>query len=274
MTEDQKPIEGKRIERFLKEGRGKGEKGEYKPWLTVHDVTSRGRSSRDNGWKTGRTHHLLSGLELLVFYCLCWALKILDIREQFPLLPLEETLAIAKDCGIKHPAHPITKEPVILTTDFLITLDQEGECIEETLTVKYVKDLQSTRVLEKFEIERRYWEARKIKWGIVTERETPEALAKNVERIYEARSLLAHTSLQREEIDDIAHVLTRLVTETPQALRHATSTCDRKLGFEPGTSLQVAYYLVATRQWQVDMFTPIDPAKPLTLLGLALVKLS
>ena len=274
MTADQEPIERKRMERFLKEGRGKGEKGEYKPWLTVRDVTSRGRSSRDNGWKTGRTHHLLSTLELLAFYCLCWPLKILDIREQFPLLPLEETLELAKDCGVKHPQHPITKEPVVLTTDFLITLDQKGGCIEEALTVKPVKDLQSTRVIEKFEIERRYWEARKVKWGIVTEREIPEVLAKNVERMYEAYSLLSYTSLRREEIDDIAHVLTRLVTETPQALRHATSTCDRKLGFEPGTSLQVAYYLLATRQWQVDMFTSIDPAKPLTLFGTSLEKLS
>lgn len=265
-------ITSTRIQRFLKEGRGKGEKGSYKPWLTVRDVPSRGTSSRDNGWKTGRTHHLLSGHELSTFYCLCWSRRITDIREQFPLLPLEETLALAKECGVKHPAHPVTKEPVVLTTDFLITLDREGGDSEEARTVKEAHDLSSQRVLEKLEIERRYWEVRNIAWGIITEREIPGVVAENVKNLYEARSLPSYTTLHQQELDDIAHVLTRLVTETQQPLRHATSACDHKLGFEPGTSLQVAYYLLATRQWLVDMFTTIDPAKPLTLLGVALGK--
>ena len=60
----------KKLEKRLKEGRGKGEKGDYKPWIYTHDFPSLGFSSRVKGLKTGRVHHLLSNLELNVFYML------------------------------------------------------------------------------------------------------------------------------------------------------------------------------------------------------------
>ena len=272
MARYRNPIDRTRIKQLLKEGRGQGEGKDYKPWLTVRDVPSRGRSAREKGWITERTHHVLSNHELHTLYCFCWSQIVRDIREQYPLLPVEETLALAEECGIKHPTHPTTKEPVVLTTDFLITAEREGKRIEEARTVKEVSALQSQRTLEKLEIEYRYWKARGIEWGIITEREIPLVVAKNVDLLYEAYFLPSHTSLSSEELSNIIHTLTGLVTETQQALRYATSACDRKLGFEPGTSLQVAYYLLATRQWQVDMFTPIDPSKPIVLLGTALRK--
>lgn len=36
-------------------------------------------------------------------------------------------------------------------------------------TIKPKDDLMDERVIEKFEIERRFWEKRDINWGIVTE---------------------------------------------------------------------------------------------------------
>ena len=56
--------------RWIKEGRGSGRGSEYKPWLTVRDLPSKGRSHRIFGHKSQRTHHLLSDLELAVFLSL------------------------------------------------------------------------------------------------------------------------------------------------------------------------------------------------------------
>jgi len=50
--------------RWIKEGRGQGNGKDYKPWFTVRDVPSEGRSHRLFGHITHRTHHLLSDLEL------------------------------------------------------------------------------------------------------------------------------------------------------------------------------------------------------------------
>lgn len=74
-----------RIARFRKEGRGQGQGADYKPWLTVRDVPSRGRSHRSLGMTTGRAHHFLSDIELRSFLLFDWVQDVVDIREQFPL---------------------------------------------------------------------------------------------------------------------------------------------------------------------------------------------
>lgn len=253
------------IDRFRKEGRGQGTLQDYKPWLTVRDVPSRGRSSRDKGWKTGRTHHFLSLLELYYYLTLEWSRIVTDIREQYPLLPIDDTLAIADSLGIKHPTHPKTKEPVVMTTDFYISLQNESGYFERARTVKYAKDLSHRRTLEKLEIERRYWEVRGTDWGIVTEHEIPLELVKNIDFLHDAWHLPEYMSEQN--IFPIAELLTRLVTEQHQPLNELTALSDKQLDLKGGISLKVVYYLLSTRQWRIDMNSPIDPDQPLTVFG-------
>lgn len=255
-----------RMQKLIKEGRGQNEGAAYQPWLTVRDVPSHGFSTRDKGWKTERVHHVLSNHELRYVYIGDWSKMVKDIKEQYPLLPLECTLTIAEACGYKHPVHPETKKPIVLTTDFLITVEHEGQCIELARTIKPFAKLASKRVLEKLEIERLYWKMLKTDWGIVTEQEIPKTLADNVDRIHD-RYRRENLELSFEDICDIAKTLTKLVQETTGALRHATQACDRHLDYKPGTSLAVAHHLIARRYWYIDMYTPIDPGKPLMLLG-------
>jgi hypothetical protein len=265
MAKSRALIDRSTIERFRKEGRGQGTLQDYIPWLTVRDVPSHGKSSRDKGWKTGRTHHFLSTLELLYYFILEWSRMVTDIREQYPLLPIDDTLAIADSLGIKHPTHPKTKEPVVLTTDFYISLRNENGSFEHARTVKYAKDLSNRRTLEKLEIERRYWEVRGIDWGIVTEHEIPTELANNVDFLHDAWHLPKY--MPEKNITLVAELLTRLVVEQHQPLNELTAISDMQLGLKGGTSLKVAYYLLATRQWRIDMNIPIDPDQPLTVLG-------
>lgn len=91
-----------KIEKWIKEGRGSGIGAEYKPWLHIQDVSSLGRSTRLRGIKTTRQHEFLSDLERNYFYLTEYSDSFIDIREQYPLLPLEETIIIANELGIKH----------------------------------------------------------------------------------------------------------------------------------------------------------------------------
>lgn len=178
----QKPSGAKR----LREGRGQGRGADYKPWLDVQQVPSLGLSERIRGWKSNRVHHLFSQLEVNYFYALEWSESVTDIREQYPQRPLDETLDIAQACGFTHPTAPSreyarplryrTTQPIVMTTDFLVTVGQSMGVTEIARTVKPSGKLQEKRILEKFEIERRYWENRNISWGIVTEHEIPSQL--------------------------------------------------------------------------------------------------
>ena len=254
------------IDKRISDGRGQGRGSDYKPWLLVQDVPSQGLATRIKGWKTKRVHHLLSNLELSYFYILEWSPVVFDIREQSPLLPLEETLAIAEQCGIRHPTDPKTQEPVVMTTDFFITVPRSMEVIEQARTLKTAKDLQSERKLEKLEIERRYWHNKNIDWGIVTEQEIPQALAKNVDWLHAFFRIEDLSALSETEIRRIATALTLRIAQGNAVLTDLTAECDDKLGLQPGTALSVSRHLIANRRWLVDMNKPIQPSKSLVLL--------
>lgn len=256
------------VSRFEKAGRGKGTGKDYLPWLRVQDVPSKGLSTRVEGWKTKRIHHFLSQLELLYYYVLEWSRAILDIREQYPLLPLDETISIAQSCGIPHPVHPKTKKPVVFTTDFLLTVSLDGKTVTHARTVKYAAALDSVKTLKKLEIERRYWEARGIDWGIVTEHDIPAELSQNVNDLHESWYLA--TYMPSSDLARIIPTLTHLVQQhRQQPLRDVATSCDLQLGYEEGTSLKVAYYLITKRQWIIDMFRALDPGQPVDLLTVA-----
>jgi hypothetical protein len=156
-----------KIARFLREGRGSGSGRHYKPFMRVQDFPSLGRRSRILGRKSGRLHHLLSDLELSAFLHADWQDDILDIREQFPL-DRDVTRRIARGMGVRHPWDRKTGTDIVMTTDLLLT--RRGG--RHAYSVKYVDALSgkgARRVLEKLEIERRYWKLKGVPFTLVTE---------------------------------------------------------------------------------------------------------
>jgi hypothetical protein len=136
---------------------GIGEGSDYKPWLRVQDVKSNGIKSQVWGRKTERVHHLLSSIESQFFYLAEFSDSVIDIREQFPLLPLNVSQKIAANLGVEHPTVPYTGEPNIMTTDFLLTCRKDGRIFYKAISVK-PEDGIDQRVAEKLDIERIWWE--------------------------------------------------------------------------------------------------------------------
>lgn len=255
------------IERWIKEGRGEGDGNEYKPWLYVWDVASKGRCHQIRGWRHRRVHHVLSDLEAYVFFIYEWALRVVEIKEQFPLFPLEETLAIAEEIGVAHPADPITKHPMVMSSDFVLKV-QSGLGVDYyARQVKYASALHDYRTMEKLEIERRYWSRRSVDWGIVTELDVPMPLVRNIKWVHPRFALTDLRPLTEADVCEVAHLLTELVLAEDTPLRKLTSACDVRLGLKRGDSLKVARHLVAIRYWQVNMSQPIKQGERLVLLN-------
>lgn len=172
------------IQRHISNGFGSGAGNSYVPWLRVQDVPSRGRSHKIQGVKVDRVHHLLSDLERAYFLVCEFSEDILDIREQYPLLPRESVQAIASSIGVKYPKYPKTNLPYVLTTDFLLTVkDPAGNVVTKARTVKYSQDLadgSAQRTLEKLEIEKRYWNDQGVDWSIITDEFFTSDLVKNL----------------------------------------------------------------------------------------------
>lgn len=258
-----------KIERRIREGRGRGYGVEYRPWLTIQDVPSQGLATRAQGWKTGREHHLMSKGELHYFLALEWSPIALDVREQFPLLPLDDTRAIAREYGFRHPTDPKSREQIVMTTDFLVTVDCGDRTEYRARAIKRRADLADRRTLEKLEIERAYWRGQGVDWGVVTEDELPMALVSNVEWLHFFRDATACAPMDADQIDRVAELLTARVREgrDSESLAAAADWTDDRLGLPPGSCLTVSRHLIASRRWLVDMHEPIDTRSPLRLLA-------
>ncbi|MFD1951580.1 TnsA endonuclease N-terminal domain-containing protein [Sphingomonas arantia] len=114
-----------------------------------------------------RVLHLMSDLERNAVLHFERQGEVVDIREQFPL-DRGITRAIANSMGVRHPTDPASKVQIVMTTDLLITCrPTNGPLVSRAFSIKEGKDLLSTRVMEKQEIERRYWQRLGVSWNLM-----------------------------------------------------------------------------------------------------------
>ena len=243
------------IQKRRDQGRGLGVGSAYLPWLDTQDVSSLGVRNQILGWKTKRNHQHVSQLEQAYFYLLEWSPVVVDIREQYPLWSHHDTQAIAAQLGIAHPAFG---DVVVMTSDFCITVRQsDGTQTDVIRTVKYAKDLSDSRVIEKFEIERHYWQSKGLDWGIVTELEIPNTVVENVKLIYASFRLDAQPELSPVK-DDAKLYLEKALKSNYSSLAQVAATCDDIFSLPLGACLTLAKHLIATRVWRIDIHKPLN----------------
>jgi ribosomal protein L33 len=218
----------------------------YIPSLKVHDIPSKGRVNRIRGWKTQRVHQFLSDLESKVFYLLEWPDIVTDIREQFPLNQ-DITLKIANIMGVKHPQQKGI--PILMTTDFVITLGCGRDQYNVARSVKYSRDLNNKRTIEKLELEKRYWNTQGIDWALITENEISETLYKNIKAIHQSKE----TDFSKAELDPLIQGIIKTLPNYPKfKLSQYGQLFDKEKGLEKGTTLNVLHYLIANKKISPD----------------------
>lgn len=257
------------MKRWIREGRGQGEGYDYKPWIRVQNFASLGVVHRIKGTTHGRVHHLFSNLERDAFLQHQWPVHVKDVREQFPLQPIDETIEIAREMGIRHPTDPRTKCPIVMTTDLFLTVQQGTSITWVPIAVKYLSELTNTRATEKLELARRYWAAqpRNLKMETFTEKDVSEDFVRNMLWVYPYYWTDALYPLTEEEVERISSSLTRLILNEQLSLRDISKKCDGLLHLETGTSLAVVRHLLANRYWEVDMNCRLKTSEQLTLLN-------
>lgn len=256
-------------ENRIKNGRGQGEGKDYQPFIQAHDnkVASEGWLTRHLGWKTQRIHHTLSEHERKYLYYLEWNDMVVDIREQYPLLPLSRTEEIAQQLGIKH-AH-LDGVPVVMTTDFLVTLKTPNGLIDVVRTVKPASKL-TKRTLELFEIERRFFTEQGIDWKIVLGNKLPKNLISNIDWVYEARYIETRPSVDTELVELISDSLLKRIIqdEFTISISKICLRCDEEFGIDLGTSMFVLKHMIAMKKWGTDMTIKIKESRPLLIYNL------
>lgn len=259
MAKRRELLDEDKIEKYIKMGYGSGEVKEYKPWIEIQDFPSLGRVSRPFAWKSDRIHHLLSDLEKKYLYLLEWSNIVVDIREQFPLFDRQLAITIAQEKGIKYPVFKGTDIPYIMTSDFMITISSDnGKLKNVARTVKPSEDLDKKSVIEKYEIERCYWEKKGIDWGVVTEREINDNLAGNIEWIHLCYRYEDLEFSDKKYFQELVNILASRLIKLDMPLNSLMSNLDFEYNAEVGTFLKIFKHLIATKAIQVDLMQKIN----------------
>lgn len=264
MAKRNRKITENTIKRKTAQQRGLGRLADYKPWNTIQDTASNSLVTRIKGWKTGRIHQILSQLQLQFFYLLEWSSQVVDIREQFPL-DQAETVAIAEEIGNSKLAEQINIGNFICL-EFLVTVKDSFGTKDVARTVVNSKFLTNKNLIEKLEIQRRYWDFRSIDWGVVTEKEIDLAVVKNIEWIHSSLDADCLEPLTVEKIKQADCFLIPKIQIQNLTLREITCACDEQLNLPVGSALSIVRYLIANKRIKVDIFVPLQPAEILKLV--------
>lgn len=244
-----KGLTQKQIDKRIKEGRGQGTGKDYKPFIYVHEVSSKGRVHRILGYKTKRIHHLLSDLELAIFLTLDWSANVIDIREQFPLA-VDETISIAREAGISHSKYNGVTQ--VLSSDFLVkTNDIESPLF--AIQAKYSDALDSPVTIERLELERRYWRNKDYPWYICTELEISKVNLDNIKWLYPAQQEPLHNN----DLQRYFELYCKIFESSPNInIVSASQDVDLSYDLENGTALYWLRNLLARRFFIFDLSIP------------------
>jgi hypothetical protein len=240
-------------EQYIREGRGSGSGDDYSPWVQVQDFASRGVVLRVKGKTTGRVHHLMSNNELAYFYILDWSKSVTDIREQYPMSDLNCAIKSATQAGIRYPRDNASNYPYVLTCDFMITTTSGLKA----RTVKQSTELNNPRVMEKLEIERRYWLSQGIDWKIVTENEISRQKAKNIEWLYTSIGFCVSDCSEIEVEQAQSYMLDYLHCGVCSTIG-AIQMVEEYFLLPPGAGLQLFKQLVLDGRYALDIGKPLD----------------
>lgn len=236
----------------FKQGRGKGDRETYKPFLRIRDFSSKGRTHRPKGQLIDRHHELFSDLEYFYFCHFDFADDIHDIKEQFNL-DLAETIQISSGLNIKHSPEN-GEEKYVMTVDFLI-IKKDGTQI--VFSVKPSSELGKKRVLEKLEIERVYWTSRGIEWILVTEKELDLVVLKNLKQFREAYVL------KKPFIDTFIAQLKKFDWTSTIKLREVILEASKNSKITFGKGREIFTHLIAKKVIRFDYTKPFSIDMPI-----------
>lgn len=129
---------------------------------------------------------------------------------------------------IQHPCDVVTRTPIVITSDFLVDVEDGGRRTLAALAVKPAAALDKRRVLEKLEIERRCCREQGIAWGLVTERDIPQAAVRNISWIHRYRSLPDLMQPYPPHLNELTEVLLGEIKKHPgMPLQQFCSQMDR-----------------------------------------------
>lgn len=221
--------------------------------LKVTTFSSKGRATRIHSYKTNRIHHLQSDNQLRFFLILEWSDKVKDTQENVELKDLEATIDNTENLRLDKFTN---KENQLyqLHTNFLIAITRNNVDEQIAISVKSLSELERKTVVEKMELERRYWKSKGISFHVITEKEISKQFVENIKWVREA--LIDKSIENKEELKEKLYYFLQEYKE--KRIMDALNNFDEKEKLKAGTALFILRYLIAVKEVEINMKEKLD----------------
>lgn len=219
--------------------------------LKVTTFSSKGRVTRLYSRKyTSGIVHLQSDNQLRVFLALEWDKDVKKIEVNTELINLEETLENIDNLNLNRFKNKETGDLFKLYTNFLVTIESyKGIYNQVAISVKSVSELERKSVIEKLEIEKRYWNKKGVRFYLITDKEIDKVFTNNILWVREVEN---DNSLRNK--DELAEKLYYFMVDNKEIIiNKLLKHFDKIEGIKEGSGLFLFRYLIANKQISVDM---------------------
>lgn len=268
-------VEKNKIARYLNETKKRG----YRPWVTVRQSHTIGQGQVIYSWKTKRSHHFLSRGELIPFFHFEHNPNVTAIYEQYPL-PLEETMALAKQLNIVHPAVDNSNNgyvkrirAVTMSMDYLVrykdgTMAGFNFKYSDSLDAGATHPVAVARTEAKNRIEREFCANHHFGWTQLTEKSFDEGVTANLKFLRECFDYGEELDISEQFKAVVLSRLSASFKLNPEATVRevlALVATDCGIGLFQAQCLfqHFAYHRVLAFDW----LTPINLNRPLPVVG-------
>ena len=240
-----------KINKYIELGRGSGERGEYKSWLTTDDISPNFKeaaqiTSCDWIIDDVRSVHLIGTLDIGFFHEMKWERDIVDIREYYPL-DSARTLQIAKELKIAHNKDKITKIPIFMVSNFLVTYEKQGKQYSEAIITSWSDKVSSKRFQNQLKIFKKYWSEKGVEVRLITENDINWTAARNHSKLFHMKTA-NHYILDQEECEVTVNKLNLYQKKYPtMTISEFTKEVAEDVFLTPGQILCALEFLIANR---------------------------
>lgn len=222
--------------------------------LKVTTFSSKGRATRIYSYKTKKIHHLQSDNQLRFFLILEWSNKVKDIQQNIELKDLEATIDNIENLRLDKFSDKETGGLYQLHTNFLVTIKRNFVEEQIAVSVKSLSELERKTVIEKMEIERRYWKVKGVRFHVITEKEINKQLVENIKWVREA---FIDKSIENKEV--LKEKLYYFLQEYKEKrIMDALNNFDEEAKLKEGTALFILRYLIAVKEVEINMKEKMD----------------
>lgn len=128
-------------------------------------------------------------------------------------------------------------------------------------TLKYKDALFEKRVIEKFEIERIYYERQGIDWGIVTENEVNKKVSEIIADLYSYQNLNeleGFIELDDEVLLDMKYDFSGKLLNYNGSIRNLCYQFDKRFQMPEGCGIALFKHLLITKELKINIMNGLD----------------